>query len=339
VARISSGDRFVGSTSDSIDRQQESVAASRALEDEQTLADDEQTLADSEQVAADRGQAAGDRDLAAGGNPPHEFSREVREHTGDQPEQTVLARLDPARERDATAHARDLAALARDQAADVRDLVAAQRDDVDEQHASVRAVTGSDIVIRSSRQYKRAHWHRAEHSERRALAARDRQAAARDREQDAGDRSHAAEDRSELKRQLASIGTDPLTGARTHAAGLTDLDHELERCGKTGVPLVLAYIDAVGLHVPDDSTHAAGDDLLKHVVALMKTHLRPYDLIVRLGGNEFLCAMSNMTLVDARKRFSAIAAELAACPDAAAVRISFADLTSNETAAESRSSA
>jgi diguanylate cyclase (GGDEF)-like protein len=255
-------------------------------------------LPTAKQVAADRGQAAGDRDPATGGN------------------------------------ARDLAALARDQAADVRDLVAAQRDDVDDQHASVRAVTDSDSVNRAGGRYNRALWHRAEHSERRALAARDRQAAARDREQNARDRSQAAEDCSALKRQLASIGTDPLTGARTRAAGLTDLDHELERCGKTGGPLVVAYIDAVGLHLPADSTHAAGDDLLKHVMALMKAHLRPYDLIVRLGGNEFLCAMSNMTLVDARKRFSAIAAELAACPDAGAVRISFADVTSNEMAAE-----
>lgn len=67
---------------------------------------------------------------------------------------------------------------------------------------------------------------------------------------------------------------------------------------------------------------------------LIKTHLRPYDLVIRLGGDEFLCAMSNMTLSDARRRFGAIAAALAAAPDADVIRTGFAELTLDDTAAD-----
>jgi len=69
-------------------------------------------------------------------------------------------------------------------------------------------------------------------------------------------------------------------------------------------------------------------------VALIAEHLRPYDLIVRLAGDEVLCAMSNMTLPDARQRFSAIAGALAATSEAGALRTGFAELTADETATE-----
>lgn len=68
----------------------------------------------------------------------------------------------------------------------------------------------------------------------------------------------------------------------------------------------MAYVDAVGLKTLNDTEgHAVGDELLKRVVQLIRTHLRPYDLIIRLGGDEFLCAMSNMSLREARRRFGA----------------------------------
>ncbi len=68
-----------------------------------------------------------------------------------------------------------------------------------------------------------------------ALAARGlRDAAAADREQAARERLHALVDREILADELAIADNDPLTGARTRAAGLADLGRELERCRRTG---------------------------------------------------------------------------------------------------------
>jgi diguanylate cyclase (GGDEF)-like protein len=126
-----------------------------------------------------------------------------------------------------------------------------------------------------------------------------------------------------------------LTGARARAAGLTDLEHELDRCRRTTSLLVVAYIDVVGLKTVNDTQgHGAGDELLKRVVALMKAHLRSYDLIIRLAGDEFLCAMSNITVLEARQRFSAIAGALAAAPCPAAISTGFAELAPGQPVAE-----
>jgi diguanylate cyclase (GGDEF)-like protein len=116
------------------------------------------------------------------------------------------------------------------------------------------------------------------------------------------------------------------------AAGLTELDHELDRCRETGGLLVVACVEAVALDGLDDSADdGAGDDLLKRLVALVSEHLRSFDLIIRIGGDEFLCAMPSMTLPDAHRRFSQIAAALAGSADAGAIRIGFAQLAPDET--------
>ena len=151
----------------------------------------------------------------------------------------------------------------------------------------------------------------------------------------AGDRLQALADREALARALAITEIDPLTGARARAAGLADLDRELDRSRRTGSILVIVYVDVVGLKKLNDSEgHEVGDQLLKRVVALITAHLRPYDLVVRLAGDEFLCAMSNMTLTDARRRLSAIAATLSATRGGGALRTGFAELTGDETATE-----
>ena len=62
--------------------------------------------------------------------------------------------------------------------------------------------------------------------------------------------------------------------------------------------------------------------------------MRSYDLIVRVGGDEFLCAMSNMTLLDARVRFAQVAAALAASPRVGQIRTGLAQLVDGESAAE-----
>ncbi len=289
-------------------------------------------------MAADRDQAASDHDLALGADAgAHEFSHDVRQRTAQarrraslKREQTANARLASAENRDKIATVRDIAATARDQAAAARDLALAQGDDADARADAADAQADTDAGSRAATQRRRAAELRERAAQHRALAAEDRRAAAEDREQAARERLRALVDREALARQVSLAEMDPLTGARTRAAGLVDLAHELERARRLGAPLVVAYVDIIGLKAVNDAEgHAAGDELIQHVVQVVKAHLRPYDVIVRIGGDEFLCVMSNMSPSDARQRFDAITG----APYNCAIRTGFAEMAPDDTAA------
>ena len=324
--------------------------AARAAVDEQTVADSEQTLADADQtlsdadqsgsdrdqtsadcdqLASDRDQAASDRDLADGGDAEeHDSSQEIRQRSTRQRDQTSANRMDTANQRDATADARDVAALARDQAATARDLAMTARDASYEQFDGVRMVTGTETVVPAAGQ-------RTQSAQQRELAAADREAAAVDRDAAARERRRALLDREAFARALSASESDPLTAARTRRAGLSDLDREVDRCRRIGCCLVVAYVDVVGLKALNHSEgHAAGDELLKRVVVTIQGHLRSYDLIVRLGGDEFLCVMAAMTLADARERFSQVAGSLGSSPHAGSIRTGFAELLRDDDGAD-----
>jgi diguanylate cyclase (GGDEF)-like protein len=322
--------------------EQERADAERALADaDQSSADGDQASADADQVASDRDQAASDLEFVDGVNPRlHALSRDLRVRSAREREQTAEARLTTAIQRDAGANARDLAALARDDEAARRDLAMSQHDEVhrkgyeDGHEDGLRARSAADIQRAADRRTHAAH-ERAEAAEHRALAAEDRRAALYDRRQSARDRLQALTDREELARLLMVAETDVLTGVRTRAAGLSDLDHEVERCRRNDGVLSVAYVDIVGLKVVNDQHgHGEGDELLKRVVALIRSHVRSYDLIVRLGGDEFLCAMSNMVLSEARERFGMVARALAASAGGGAIRTGLAELAAEESAAE-----
>jgi diguanylate cyclase (GGDEF)-like protein len=169
----------------------------------------------------------------------------------------------------------------------------------------------------------------------RARAAADREQAARDRKQAARDRSQAHAHREALLRQLAIAETDPLTRTRTRARGLADLEHEIDRARRTTDRLAVAYVDIVGLKLANDNHgHAAGDALLQRAVEAIRGHLRSYDMIVRIGGDEFLCVMSGATIEDARDRFGAVHLALATDPDPCEIKVGFAALMAQDTAAE-----
>jgi diguanylate cyclase (GGDEF)-like protein len=316
------------------------VPVSEARKDDQTLADRDQSLADAdrkasesdqtaagrEQAAADSDQAASDRDLVDGGDPAvHDASRKVRNRSAQQRQYSAHRRVDAAEARDQVARDRDLEALARDQAAELHDRELAARD----------GAAGDDAEIAGRAVDRRsAAAERAVATEGRARAAADREQAARDREQAAGDRSQAQADRDALLDQLAIATTDGLTGTRSRATGLEDFNHEIDRAHRTMAPLVIAYVDVVGLKAVNDTHgHAAGDELLQHAVNTIRDHLRSYDLIVRIGGDEFLTVMSGATLKNARHRFDAIQSALAADQDQCEIKVGFAALEADDSAA------
>ena len=318
------------------------VPVSEALRDDQTLADRDQSLADAdrkasesdqtaagrEQAAADSDQAASDRDLVHGGDPAvHDASRKVRNRSAQQRQYSAHGRVEAAEARDQVARDRDLAALARDQAAELRDRELAAHDGA----AGDDAEIVGRAVDRRSAAAERAVATDGSEPGQQPIASRRPVTASRL----LATGVQAQADRDALLDQLAIAKTDGLTGTRSRATGLEDFNHEIDRAHRTMAPLVIAYVDVVGLKAVNDTHgHAAGDELLQRAVNAIRDHLRSYDLIVRIGGDEFLTVMSGATLKDARQRFAAIQSALAADPDQCEIKVGFAALEADDSAAE-----
>jgi two-component system cell cycle response regulator len=139
----------------------------------------------------------------------------------------------------------------------------------------------------------------------RLVAARDRAAAELERQEAALDRHRAAE-------YLRRTYRDELTGALQRAAGRDRLVQEIDRAHRGGELLTFAFLDVVGLkQTNDEQGHAAGDLLLKAVGDALQEGLRSYDVVVRYGGDEFVCALPNTGQVEANRRFVEVSALLA----------------------------
>jgi len=162
-----------------------------------------------------------------------------------------------------------------------------------------------------------------------------RRRAALDRERAARDRELAARDRKLAEQALEQAGTDELTGARRRGVGLEELEREIERARRTRESLVAAYVDVDGLkRVNDKHGHAAGDELLRDVVRALKERMRSYDLLVRLGGDEFLCVLLGLSVEEAQERFSTLNAELPPGPTVRSASFGFRALRDGESAQE-----
>jgi diguanylate cyclase (GGDEF)-like protein len=196
---------------------------------------------------------------------------------------------------------RDRAAALRDRGAEVRDSLARRAD-----RERDSGTTSEDALAHAASDRERAALDREQ-------AADDRARAAADRELAAAERAEALAIRAESAGLLERAATDALTGARTRILGLDEAERELERARRKGGQMMLAFVDVDGLkQVNDTRGHQAGDALLQGVGKALRTNLRPYDVIVRFGGDEFLCAMPDLSPYEARARFARIAHALAA---------------------------
>lgn len=100
----------------------------------------------------------------------------------------------------------------------------------------------------------------------------------------------------ELHARLESQAiTDALTGLLNRRgfqqalqAALARVEHDVKR-------VALLYLDLDGFKRINDSLgHAAGDQVLCHVAGLLKGALRPYDLLARVGGDEFIALLDSL---------------------------------------------
>jgi diguanylate cyclase (GGDEF)-like protein len=229
----------------------------------------------------------------------------------------------PGAERDERALRRDATAGGRDIAATARDEVAEARDD---SAALLERELGE--LPDSSRAARVRVWAAAD----RARASADRERAAIDRQEAAIDRQHAARDRARAHADLERAQLDGLTGAYRRPLGEVELTNEIARARRSGGRLVLAFVDVDSLKERNDREgHAAGDALLRSVVAAIRSNLRAYDPIVRFGGDEFVCALSNTNLDGARRRFDEIREALRQLDHTGSISVGLAALGPSDT--------
>lgn len=94
---------------------------------------------------------------------------------------------------------------------------------------------------------------------------------------------------------------DPLTGVRNRHDMIVDLDVERERARRAAQPCSVAMVDLDHFKVlNDDHGHVVGDQVLRHVSTLFAEQLRPYDMVYRYGGEEFLLCLPSTDLNTAK---------------------------------------
>ena len=82
---------------------------------------------------------------------------------------------------------------------------------------------------------------------------------------------------------------DPLTGLFNRRAVLDRLHNEIARSERHGEQLVVAICDIDNFkRVNDNYGHQTGDDVLLGLSKILVDHLREYDIVGRMGGEEFL---------------------------------------------------
>jgi diguanylate cyclase (GGDEF)-like protein len=90
---------------------------------------------------------------------------------------------------------------------------------------------------------------------------------------------------------------------------------------------VVAFFDVDHLKsINDAHGHVAGDRMLQQVVAAIRGAVRSFDLIIRYGGDEFVCAFPGITVADVTQRVVTINAALSSASEPGSVTAGIAEL-------------
>jgi diguanylate cyclase (GGDEF)-like protein len=99
----------------------------------------------------------------------------------------------------------------------------------------------------------------------------------------------ACRNAEDFERVERAARTDALTGLLNHGAMQVRIREEIARARRDDTPLACVIIDLDDFKAVNDSRgHHAGDELLRHVARLLSREVRPYDVVARYGGDEFV---------------------------------------------------
>ncbi|MFZ4411048.1 MAG: GGDEF domain-containing protein [Paracraurococcus sp.] len=113
----------------------------------------------------------------------------------------------------------------------------------------------------------------------------------------------------EALRTLAS--TDPLTGLANRRGFFSQVTGPLAAARRQGQPVSLLLLDLDRFKAINDACgHPAGDEVLRHAAAVLRSVLRASDLPVRWGGEEFAVLLPFTTATEAATLAERLRAEL-----------------------------
>ena len=105
----------------------------------------------------------------------------------------------------------------------------------------------------------------------------------------------------EYEEIFAQARRDSLTGLPNRFVFEDRIGSIVEQARRHGHPLTLAALDLDHFKAVNDTMgHLMGDQVLKQVAAVLKREVRLTDMLVRMGGDEFLLVLPDTTLRDAR---------------------------------------
>jgi diguanylate cyclase (GGDEF)-like protein len=347
--------RRVASNRPSDEDPQRGSESARRRDEAATLRDESATgrdgvdlLRDEVAVVHDTESALRDRPARPSeGADPEPGDGELRDRVGETRDGAAATRDRSADGKDQAANRRDDHAADRDERARDRDQAAEERDREARSAGRSQAIANANASASAD---ATAAWEAAAYERRqselgRLGAADERMAAGADREASAAeraasaserhdaeqDRDGSATDRAQAAHELDVASHDALTGTYTRGAGIIELARDLSRASRSGEPMTLAFIDVDDLKgVNDRGGHSAGDRLLSQVADALRAHLRPHDVIMRYGGDEFICALTGLTATDAADRLAAINLALAEAAEAGSITVGLAELEAGE---------
>jgi diguanylate cyclase (GGDEF)-like protein len=120
-------------------------------------------------------------------------------------------------------------------------------------------------------------------------------------------RSQLAKAQARIDELETSADQDFLLGIANRRGFLRELNRAIAYIRRYHASGALIVLDVDRLKPINDAYgHAAGDELLKAIVAVLLRHVRSSDVIGRLGGDEFALLLWNLSEIDARAKAASL---------------------------------